>query len=216
MIFPNLNNRPFGYVNLNEWAQAWLKRAYGRYPNPSPLLKPRICSAFVREVHDTLSLDWSYGGWLEDRTELWQGNYLAEGDKYLHLGVDFNAPVGTSVAIDMGGKIIRVDSDKDQNGGWGTKIAVMLHDANIILIYAHIDLVGLKQGDAVKSAQVIGKIAPSTRNGNWYPHVHVQAMSYPLYSNLVSTGQLDGYGKSSEIFALSRDFPDPLQFVNLK
>src|SRR3989339_1541746 len=78
MLFPELKEKRFGYVNMNEAAKAW----FAKYPEPivseNPLLDPATCQAMMNEVHAELGIDVSYGGWLEDRSTLWRGSYLDE------------------------------------------------------------------------------------------------------------------------------------------
>lgn len=224
MIFPTLKGRVSGYVNLDLYARGWLTRnGYSSshseigYPAESPLLDPAVCQDMVRECHAHLGLDFSYGGWLEDRSTLWKGSYLKEGNKYIHLGLDINVPEGTPVALDMPGEVVLVDSDHPLVGGWGTRVMIKLADAPIVLIYAHLADVCHEVGDTLKRGDVFAQVGSSDMNGTWYTHTHVQAMTFlPYHQFLHDPSHLDGYGTHDDMFGLARWFPDPMRFIELR
>jgi hypothetical protein len=49
-------------------------------------------------------------------------------------------------------------------------------------------------------------------NGNWHPHLHIQAVREPYFQEVLVErfNELDGYGSSAEKSLLRREFPDPL------
>ena len=105
----------------------------------NPFLDPANQAALLDAYHSRVGIDYSYGGWLEDRSTVWSGTYLDETRSFTHLGVDLNAPTGTPIATDHHGSVIRIDDDHPEEGGWGPRILFRLRDAPIILIYAHLD-----------------------------------------------------------------------------
>lgn len=218
MIFPTLKGKVTGYVNLNEYAAGWLKRNNHKPRlKKSPLLDPEICQAMVEECHMQLGVDYSYGGWLEDRSVLWKGSYLEEGNKYIHLGLDINAPVRTAVALDMPGQIVLIDNDHPFVGGWGNRVIIKLHSVPIVLIYAHLANIRYNVGQFLNSGEIFAEIGPSSSNGKWYTHVHVQAMTMAAYNDFLRKPlDLDGYGKEGDISKLARLFPDPMQFIEIR
>ena len=104
MLFPELIGKRSTLIDLNLEAKKWL--ASRSTESVNPLLDPTICQNFVVECHQKLGIDFSYGGWLEDRSTLWRGSYLDQKRKYIHLGVDFNVPAGTQVAIERAATVI--------------------------------------------------------------------------------------------------------------
>ncbi len=79
MLFPALRGKNFGYIHLNTEARHWLcEQKYAEQLNP--LLDPEICSRFIQDTHVKYGLDFSYGGWLEDRSDLWRGK-RADADR---------------------------------------------------------------------------------------------------------------------------------------
>lgn len=209
-IFPDLGHASWGYLNLNQVARAWL-RDHNIGPDvPNPLLDPVCCAAMVRAAHIARHLDCSYGGWLEDRRDLWRGSYLDVQGTYQHLGVDFNVPVGTRVAASHAAHVILVDSDVPEEGGWGTRIILLPHDRRVPrLIYAHLDpKTSLRTGDRVMPGDELARVGESPENGGWFPHLHVQCIAGD--PNLLT---LDGYGHERDVARWSGICPDPLPYL---
>lgn len=219
MIFPELKNKKFGQVNLNIEAELWLTKNKKKYPSISnPLLNPIVCQEMVNEVNQKNNIDYSFGGWMENRNVFLKGTYLDKNEKYLHLGIDINVPYRTSVACDLPAEIIRIDDDYPEESGWGPRVIVRLLTTPIILIYAHLDRdIACKVGDVLKPDQVFAKIGQFPYNGGWFPHLHIQTVEPKYYYNLLKTNicDLDGYGLPSEKENLSIIFKDPMQFISL-
>lgn len=217
MVFPEMRNKRFGYVNMNEEAKAWLAKNPQGIENP--LLDPAVCQRMMDGVHAELALDASYGGWLEDRSTLWQGSYLDGARTYLHLGVDVNVAAGTEVAIDRHAEVLLVDEDLSV-GGWGNRVIVQLRDEPVVLIYAHLASgISCAKGDRLSPDDRFARVGEPHENGEWMPHVHVQAIRAEYFQRILDSGklnELDGYGSSDQRGKLAQMFPDPLQFFNVK
>ncbi len=218
MIFPGFKEKRFGYVNLDAEARTWAKEKNLSH-DPNPLLDPVTCARMVEDVHAKYGVDFSYGGWMEDRSFLWHGNYLEKSGGFVHLGVDLNAPTGTEVAIDFDAEIVRVDDDYPDEGGWGPRVIVRHAKEPIYMIYAHLDRdILCKVGDTVKKGEIFAKIGKPPFNGNWFPHLHVQSISEPYFNDIEKRdawSELDGYGAASNVHENARRFPDPLRFISL-
>ena len=54
-------------------------------------------------------------------------------------------------------------------------------------------------------------------NGNWRPHLHVQAIRAGLFHEILLERfqELDGYGHPDAITELQQDFPDPRPYLGL-
>ena len=219
MIFPEFKGKKFGYINLNDEGKAWLVENADRFAGaPSnPLMDPVVCQEMVASVHTKLNIDFSYGGWLEDRSAVWKDSYLEEENAPIHLGVDINALPGTKIAADPG-TVVRIDDDYPEEGGWGPRVIVHHASQPIYMIYAHLDRkIGVKVGDRLVPGQVFAEIGTAPWNGNWYPHVHVQTLSIEAYDEAAADGfkELDGYGMVADIPEHARRHPDPLQYIVL-
>lgn len=219
MIFESLYKTRSGPVNLAEYAPGWLKRkGYDGRPK-SPLNDPEICAWMVRNLHEERRYRWSYGGYGEDRRELWRGSYLEATGAFVHLGVDFNAPVGT--AVDSDHLLWIVDTDDDPSpGGWGTYLIGRINGKGppIYLLYAHLGTVlVMPSRDFIEPGEMFGRIGEPHENGHWYPHCHVQALTQAGYDRYKRDPQaFDGYCRKEDWARYSKEFfPDPLEFIKV-
>lgn len=218
MLFPDLHEQSYGYVNLNSEAMRWLAQRNVSAADPNPLLDPTVGQAFVEETNREIGVGVSYGGWLEDRSVLWRGSYLDAPGTYMHLGVDVNAPVGTRVAFDQEAEVIAVDDDSPLVGGWGNRLVARLREYPIVMIYAHMGKgILCAPGDTLIPGDVIGQLGSSTENGVWFSHVHIQAIRADYFDALTDSekGDLDGYGREDGRVRLAKLFPDPSRYFSL-
>ena len=214
MIFPTLRGQSFGYANVALYSREWLA---GKAFDGNPLLDPLICQRMVDEMHGDLGVAWSYGGWLEDRSDLWDGSYLTDRRTTAHLGVDFNAPAGTPVSADVSLRCLLVDSDDPEPHGWGTRVIARVIGEPIVLIFGHLMSVRCVVGSTVEAGDIFAEVGTSDRNGGWHSHVHVQAVVAENDETfLQDLPFIDGYGDFGEIRDLSRVFPDPMRFVDIR
>jgi len=219
MIFPELKNKNFGYINLNIEAKEWsLKNQKEKDENQ--LLDPIICEKMITDVNKKYSLDFSYGGWMEDRSFLWRKSYLEQKKIFTHLGVDFNVPTGTEVASDFDGVVVKIDCDYPLDGGWGTRIIIKHNSLPIYMLYAHLDKdVKCKIREKIVKGQIFAKVGKAPYNGNWFPHVHVQTISSKYFDELENNNGwdniLDGYGHENEITQNAKRFRDPMKYISL-
>src|SRR5689334_11635731 len=92
-IFPALAGRTAGFINLNDHA-AQAPADHGR----STFLDATLTDRFLAAAHARMNVDYSLGGYLEDRRDLWRGSYLDEQSS-VHLGIDVNVPAGTGISV---------------------------------------------------------------------------------------------------------------------
>lgn len=219
MIFPELQNKKTCQVNLNEEAKLWLAKQ-ANTNGENPLLNPELCQDMVSAVHKKYDVDFSYGGWMEDRSFLWKGSYLEDSNAFIHLGVDLNVPAGTLVAIDFDAEVVRIDDDYPEEGGWGPRVIVRHESEPVYIVYAHLDRgILCKLGDKLKSGAAIAKVGAPPLNGNWFPHLHVQIVEADYFELLQlrnTLWELDGYGNQTEMAVFKERFRDPIQFVRLQ
>ncbi len=233
MLFPpDFERQPCARVNLDDAAQLWL-RHHGLDPENlevNPLLDPDICRQMVNEVHRQLEVVWSSGGWLEDRRHLWGGQrpngerlYLTEKERFLHMGVDFNAPGGIPIQLKVDSEVIHISNDRDQNGGWGKHIFLRRLPEGMygeyLLVIAHIRDIRVKVRDVIQAHTPFARVGHPPRNGNWYPHVHLQSILAEYFFRLRQSGALhhfDGYGPDTPAYRrIARNlYPDPLPLIH--
>ena len=218
MIFPDLEGAPHGVVDLGRLARE--RPAKDLSTGKSLYLKPDFMQEAVIELHRAAGYAYSFGGYGEDRRELWRGSYLEDLGAFIHLGVDCNAPAGTRVAAGMPGIVEQVGSDFPEDGGWGTYAVVRLSHprGTAPIIIAHLDpVLHVRQGDLISARTVIGKVGTAPQNGNWYPHIHLQAFSLTAYRSFqrLGIGSIDGYCAPAEWRDKKRDYPDPSSLFSL-
>lgn len=88
-----------------------------------------------------------------------------------HNGVDFGAPIGTSVYAAMGGVVTLTRTDGGWNGGYGNYI-VIKHPNGVQTLYAHLDSVSVDKGETVDRGQVIGRSGNTGKSTG--PHLHFE------------------------------------------
>jgi len=217
LLFPDLAGTFRIRLNLDVEQAGFVRRHPEIFEGVSgnPLLDPAICQRMVEEVHQKKGVDWSYGGYLEDRSRLWRGSYLSATGAFLHLGVDFNVPQSTRIAVVEESLVVLTDEDRDRNGGWGLRVflkpAAPCH-LGIVQIYAHLQNVRVAPGDRLLPGTIFAEVGGPPYNGNWFPHLHIQGIRETCFHELLLSrfDELDGYGKPEERAILRRDFPDPL------
>ena len=190
LIFPDIKGT-WGHVNLATEALST--------EEPNPLLDPDVSRLWKADIHRKHQIDFSYGGYLEDRSRLWRGSYLQPGCAW-HLGIDYTVPEGTPVRLPFDATL-RTLSLCPEKWGWGGK-AVFQLPSGLFAIFGHLDLGVSSLGSRFSAGDLIGTVAPSERNGGWAPHLHVQFVSRRLDPDAV-----DGY--SALYPGIERDFPLP-------
>ncbi|MBI2514571.1 peptidoglycan DD-metalloendopeptidase family protein [Candidatus Wolfebacteria bacterium] len=89
-----------------------------------------------------------------------------------HNGVDFAAPIGTSVFSAEKGRVLAV-ADQDRycpRGAYG-KFIVIEHENNLSTLYAHLSLQTVKKDDIVEKGQLIGYVGKTGYATG--PHLHL-------------------------------------------
>ena len=212
-IFPTLAGRRWAMVNLDALAHTEVPPE-----GDNPLLDPAICDAWVRGVADGLGVDFTYGGYMEDRSTLWRGHYH-DPEVMTHLGVDFNVAAGTPVAVPAACTVVGVLRDPDQSGGWGGRVLIRFTHTPRgtgvpYLLFAHLAHDGLPEvGTTLTLGQTLGVVGPAEQNGGWYPHLHVQGLTQAAVERFgTELVGLDGYGPARDRHWDS-DCPDPTQVV---
>ena len=215
-MFPGLRGRKHCHVNLETEAVGWSREHPELFGGTSnPLLDPTLFQRMMDAIHSRYGVAWSHGGYLENRSRLWRGSYLQATGNFLHLGVDCTVPQGTEVAVGFPAQVILVDHDPDRDGGWGTR--VFLASRGPVFVYAHLQNVRVRPGQQLAPGTVFTEVAGPPHNGNWHPHLHVQAIRTALFHEILLERfqELDGYGSPAALTSLQEDFPDPQPYLGL-
>jgi murein DD-endopeptidase MepM/ murein hydrolase activator NlpD len=204
-LFPQLADKRWAAIDLNARAKIDFPGMSRKFED-NPLNDPEECAKWLDQIHKQLDVDFSYGGWMEDRSHLWRGHYQEQDGTFVHLGVDYNVPAGTEVYAPHRMTVHQLWIDQDQHGGWGGWVLVKDESANLYVIFGHLDPAQLPQaGVKLQVGDGVGVIGRADVNGGWYPHLHIQCVegSLPL-----DTHGIDGYAKQAIPELMSR-YPDP-------
>lgn len=214
-VFPELQDRAAIYINMDEvFAQPKVIRA-----GKSLLLDAEVTQRHLQAEHRKESADYSFGGYLEDRRNLWAGSYL-EPDKAVHLGIDINAPAGTAVAPAHAVSVAKIIHDPDNDGGWGSVIIFKLYapmgDISHF-IYAHLgkDSVTVREGDKIAPGTAVARLGQPHENGGWYEHLHFQALTPEGWAMVEKGGlaAIDGYDAMPAPGKEHPVSPDPMRLL---
>jgi hypothetical protein len=132
-----------------------------------------------------------YGGYLEDRSALFDERHVTEST--IHLGVDVWVPKNCSITFPHlhESKLLYRSSDVGYVGGWGGRKDYLYNDE--VWLFAHLNPNhDLFLQDEPDDHNRIGRIGGKNVNGGWTPHLHIQRLTYDAYKKL-DPDELDGY-----------------------
>ena len=154
------------------------------------------------------SSSFSIGRYNEKRPNMYEGDLFEKTNRFIHMGIDIGAPVGTPVKSFYDGEIFLFKYN-DQKLDYGYTIITkhQIKGQNIYALYGHLSNSSLKNkkiGQKIHSGEVLGYLGSEEENGGWPPHVHFQL-------SLIEPEECDLPGVVSEEnhdIAL-KIFPDP-------
>jgi len=212
VLFPSLRGKTWAEIDLAAWAE---KQPFDP-AEKNPLLDPQTMDKFVDYLHAVHGADHSYGGYTEDRAQLWHDSYLQK-DNARHLGIDLNVPYGTPVKAARPSRVHSIFHDPEKDGGWGTAIVFELLEPlpNIShYLIAHLaSMLAPTPGDIVAPDKPAFAVSGRPHeNGGWFAHIHVQAFSPEAWAKYgADFSKFDGYAPNRpESFA---EFPDPSPLI---
>jgi murein DD-endopeptidase MepM/ murein hydrolase activator NlpD len=92
------------------------------------------------------------------------------GDRRLHAGMDLGAPEGMPVLSAHSGYVRYAD----WGDGYGNMVIVEYADGKYQTLYAHLSEILVKQGEAIRPRQVIGRVGST--GGVTGPHLHFELL----------------------------------------
>lgn len=221
MIFSErMMNQPCGYVDLDRWSQTWAE-AKGYDPDgENPFIDPTISAAMVNDYHSAHELVWSYGEWMNNRRRLHRGTYLEKEERWVHIGLDVNAPAKTPIFALADGPVMYVGDDSPLVGGWGGHLIqkIGFQESSHLLVYGHLGHINARRGEHLKKGDEIAVIGNPSQNGYWFPHVHLQLVGEPDMVHGTTDWQkfseeLDGYVRVENAAAWACKCPDPTPLI---
>ena len=97
------------------------------------------------------------------------GAVITQGAHGVSGGVDFGAPVGTTVVASDGGTVIKASAG--YNGGYGTVVEIDHHDGTTSR-YAHLSTTLVSAGQTVDPGHALGYIGMTGKTSG--PHLHFE------------------------------------------
>jgi murein DD-endopeptidase MepM/ murein hydrolase activator NlpD len=92
----------------------------------------------------------------------------------MHRGIDFGAPIGTSVLAAKTGEVAHVGKDGVGPGRSYGNYVVIHHGDGLYTLYGHLNQVDVKEGQRVKTEQKIGEVGNTGRSTG--PHLHFEVI----------------------------------------
>lgn len=176
--------REFRELNLNKFYRVF------KFEIPDPRKPEQIQESLNTRLNLCLE---SYGGYGEDRKDIWANTYMKKTGKFIHLGIDIQMPVGTKVYAPFDCEVVDNFTDTDTKIGWGGRLILKVGANKTLLVLAHLEPSSLIKERFVKKGQVLGTIGTWPTNGNTFQHLHVQAITHRRFKTF------DGYGTKKDL-----------------
>ena len=147
------------------------------------------------------------GRYNEERRGLYLTKLFA-GGRFIHMGIDIGAPVGTPCKAFTDCEISHLGNNPEE-GDYGHVIITkqVLDGVPLWSLYGHLSrssVDGKRVGERLSSGEVVGYIGNSEENGGWAPHLHFQlSLSAP------ETHDMRGVVSPEEREESLRLHPDP-------
>ena len=154
------------------------------------------------------SSSFSIGKYNEKRPNMYEGDLFEKTNRFIHMGIDIGAPVGTPVLSFYDGEIFLFKYN-DQKLDYGYTIITkhQIKGQNIYALYGHLSNSSLKDkkiGQKIYSGEVIAHLGSEEENGGWPSHVHFQlSLIEPKICDL------PGVVSESDHNVAVKVFPDP-------
>ena len=121
---------------------------------------------------------YSIGKYNEKRYDLYKGDLFEKNSRFIHMGIDIGAPIGTIVKSFFDGEIFLFkNNDLTLDYGYTIITKHMFDNVHIFALYGHLSKSSLKDkkvGQKIYSGEEIATVGNETENGGWPPHVHFQ------------------------------------------
>ncbi|MEK6154859.1 peptidoglycan DD-metalloendopeptidase family protein [Flavobacteriaceae bacterium 3-367] len=145
------------------------------------ITNPNACQQYIDDVLNEGQGSVAYGGYLE-RRNLYNGRAgfsgLVDGQRNIHLGMDFWSKAGTAVRVPISGKVHSFRNNHSA-GDYGPTI-ILVHEVEGIrfhTLYGHLSLASLEPlyvGRKFYQGDTLGTLGTTEINVNYAPHLHFQ------------------------------------------
>ena len=126
-----------------------------------------------KDVLESTPSVWPAGGWVTSGFG-WRGSPFT-GKKEFHKGLDISAPTGTPIYAPSRGVVAFIERDP----AYGLVLNIA-HGSGLVTRYAHLQRVGVKQGQVVQRGEPIAFIGDSGRSTGPHLHYEVRISGVPV------------------------------------
>ena len=120
----------------------------------------------------------SIGKYNERRPNMYKGELFEKTNRFIHMGIDIGAPVGTNVKSFYEGEIFLFKYNSlELDYGYTIITKHKFNEKNIYALYGHLSKSSIsnkKIGQKIHIGEEIASVGDFTENGGWPPHVHFQ------------------------------------------
>ena len=120
----------------------------------------------------------SIGKYNEKRPNMYKGELFEETNRFIHMGIDIGAPVGTVIKSFYDGEIFLFkNNDRELDYGYTIISKHTFNDKSLYALYGHLSKSSIlykKIGQKIHIGEEIATIGDFSENGGWPPHVHFQ------------------------------------------
>lgn len=132
---------------------------------------------FTQGIYTPSKYEYDIGKYDELRPGMYKSD-LFNNNRYLHIGIDIGAPIGTPCMAFEDGEISHFGYNADE-GDYGYVIITnhKIGRKKIWTLYGHLDSKSIKDkkiGQKISKGEVICWIGDKHENGGWEPHLHFQ------------------------------------------
>ena len=162
---------------------------------------------FTKGNYEPSKFEYDIGKYDELRPGMYETDLFADG-RYLHIGIDIGAPVGTPCMAFDDGEISHYGYNS-ADGDYGYVIITKhsIEGVSVWALYGHLDsksIEGKEIGQKISHGEVICWMGDKHENGGWDPHLHFQlSLIEPLSHDM--PGVIDP--KDREEYLIN--YPDP-------
>ena len=151
--------------------------------DPAGLVTPRLTETIAEAMKDAGAAV-GIGRYDEARAIYSTGAFAAGGSptagrRTIHLGIDLSVPPLSPVHAPIDG-VVQLVAENAAPKDYGP-LVILRHEIpsgeEFFTLYGHLDaasVAGLEAGRTVRAGQAFAAVGAPPRNGDWWPHVHVQ------------------------------------------
>ena len=124
------------------------------------------------------SNSFSIGKYNEKRPNMYEGDLFEKTNRFIHMGIDIGAPIGTVIKSFYDGEIFLFKNNNlELDYGYTIITKHKFNDKIVYALYGHLSKSSIsnkKIGQKIHIGEKIATLGDFTENGGWPPHVHFQ------------------------------------------